>query len=214
MVKMLSIAGVLASLSMAALAQGADSSPTTEVRRVIQEFEQAIAARNLAKVEPLVATDIVVFENGGRNDGWTDFRDNHLVPEMKEPAPPSKTELVRVVATPQMGWGYSKTDMTLTRSSGETVEALLWSTYVVEKRGEAWKIVMLDWSFKAPRPSQAPESAESFPAIAPSSANLPLNTPRAFLACPTKNLAPPRRFQAHSGADLGASHSLRFGVGS
>lgn len=125
--------------------------PEAEVRAVIEQFEQGLAARDLARLEPLMADDMVALENGHRNDSWADFRDNHLVPEMKEPAQPMKSELVRVTATPQMGWGYTKTTMTLTRKSGEKVEATLWSLYVVEKRGDDWKIVALDWSFYVPR---------------------------------------------------------------
>ena len=136
-----------------AAAQSAAVSPEANVRRVIEQFEQGLAARDLAKIEPLMAQDMVAFENGHRNDGWADFRDHHLVPEMKEPMPPSKTELVRLVANPQMGWGYTKTMMTLTRKDGSKVEATLWSVYVVEKRGEDWKITVLDWSFLVPRPS-------------------------------------------------------------
>jgi ketosteroid isomerase-like protein len=128
------------------------------VRKVIEQFEQGLAERNLAKIEPLMAQDMVAFENGHRNDGWADFRDNHLVPEMQEPAPPMKSEFVRVTATPQMGWGYTKTTMTLTRKGGEKVEAVLWSMYVLEKREGAWKIVALDWSFYVPRPSPPAKS--------------------------------------------------------
>ena len=129
-------------------------SPEDEVRSVIQRFEQGLAARDVTRVEPLVAADLVVLENGGRNDGWVDFRDNHLIPEFEEPAPPSKSEIVRVVATPHMGWGYTRTDMTLTRRNGQKAEAVLWSVYVVEKRAEGWKLVLLDWSFKV-QPSSA-----------------------------------------------------------
>ena len=127
-------------------------SPEDEVRNVIQRFEQGLAERDVAKLEPLVALDLVVLENGGRNDGWLDFRDHHLIPEFQEPAPPSKTEMVKIAATPQMGWGYTRTDMTLTRKSGQKLEAVLWSVYVVEKRAGGWKIVLLDWSFKVQPP--------------------------------------------------------------
>jgi len=129
-------------------------SPEDEVRSVIQRFEQGVAARDVAQIEPLVASDLVVLENGGRNDGWADFRDNHLVPEFEEPAPPSKTEIVKIVATPQMGWGYTRTDMTVTRRNGQKAEAVLWAVYVVEKRAQGWKLVLLDWSFKV-QPSAA-----------------------------------------------------------
>ena len=144
----------LATVGLALLpVYGQNPAPEAEVRKVIEQFEQGLAERNLAKIEPLMAGDMVAFENGHRKDGWQDFRDNHLVPEMKEPSPPMKSELVRVTAMPEMGWGYTKTSMTLTRKGGEKVEATLWSVFVVEKLGEEWKIVVLDWSFYVPRPS-------------------------------------------------------------
>ena len=129
--------------------QAPSPSPEDEVRSLIQRFEQGLAERDVKKIESLVAPDLVVLENGGRNDGWVDFRDHHLVPEFQEAAPPSKTQLIKVTATPQMGWGYTRTDMTLTRKSGQKVAAVLWTVYVVEKRTEGWKLVLLDWSFKA-----------------------------------------------------------------
>ncbi len=144
---------VVTMLLMLAPAPGQTASPEQRVRGVIEQFEQGLAERNLAKIEPLMAVDMVAFENGHRNDTWADFRDHHLVPEMKEPSPPMKSAVIRVTATPTMGWGYTKTTMTLTRKAAEKVEATLWSVYVVEKRAEGWRIVVLDWSFHVPRPS-------------------------------------------------------------
>lgn len=130
----------------AAVAQNQD--PSAEIRRTVEQFEAGLKQRDLARIEAVVAPDMVAFENGHRNDTWADFRDHHLVPEMKEPAPPSQTELVRVSATAEMGWAYTRTTMTLTRRSGEKVEGVLWSVYVLEKRGGEWKIVVLDWSMR------------------------------------------------------------------
>lgn len=133
--------------------------PEDDVRGVIERFEQGLAARDLSKIEPLMAADMVAFENGHRNDGWQDFRDNHLAPEMKEPAPPMQSQLVHISVTPGMAWGYTKTTMTLTRKSGEKVEATLWSVYVLEKREDQWKIAMLDWSFRVPPPAASKPAA-------------------------------------------------------
>lgn len=125
----------------------------TAVRALVQQFEDGLKQRNLKTIEAVVVEDLVAFENGHRNDGWADFRDNHLVPEMKEPASPSKSEFVRVKASGEISWAYTKTDMQLTRKSGEQVNAVLWSVYILEKRKGEWKIVVLDWSFYVPRPS-------------------------------------------------------------
>ncbi len=139
--------------------QAQSPSPEDEVRSVILRFEQGLAERDLSKIEPLMAADLVAFENGHRNDGWADFRDHHLVPEMKEPPPPMKSQLVHISMTPGMAWGYTKTTMTLTRKNGEKVEATLWSVYVLEKREDQWKIAMLDWSFKVPPPAASKPAA-------------------------------------------------------
>lgn len=136
-------------LFLVASAQAQTTAPQ-EIRDIIQSFEQALKDRDPAKIESLVAEDLVVFENGHRNEGWADFRDNHLVPEMKEPAPPSKSEFVTIKTSDRLAWAYTKTDMKLTRKSGEQIEARLWSVYVLEKRKQDWKIVLLDWSFYVP----------------------------------------------------------------
>jgi uncharacterized protein (TIGR02246 family) len=117
-----------------------------EVSATVTRFERALQARNLAGVAEIVAEDLVVFENGHRNDGWKDFRDNHLVPEMKEAAPPMKSQLVKVVASPAMAWGYTRTEMFAGGKGAQKATHLLWSVYVLEKREGTWKITVLDWS--------------------------------------------------------------------
>jgi len=121
--------------------------PEADVRKIIQQFQEGLAEHNLARLEPLVASDMVAL----RNDGWADLRDNHLAREFQQPAPPMEWEFVRVIATPQMAWGYTKTTFTVTRRNGEKANLLLWSIYVLEKRLEGWKIVVLDWSLRVPR---------------------------------------------------------------
>ena len=79
--------GALAVFSAATRAQG-DASAANATRDVVTRFERALQDHDVAAIAALVADDIVVFENGHRNDGWQDFRDNHLVPEMKGPKHP------------------------------------------------------------------------------------------------------------------------------
>ncbi|MDP9267190.1 MAG: nuclear transport factor 2 family protein [Acidobacteriota bacterium] len=123
----------------------AQQPPDAVARYTIATFEQGLRERKLALIEKVVANDIVVLENGGRNDGWTDFRDHHLVPEMREPALPSKTELIKTTVKGDMAWAYSKTTMQTVRRGAKT-EIVVWSAYVLERRNGGWKIVLLDWS--------------------------------------------------------------------
>ncbi len=57
------------------------------VKSAIQQFHQAVERRDVAAIEALVSPDVVVLENGHRNQGWVDFRDHHLIPEFKERLP-------------------------------------------------------------------------------------------------------------------------------
>ncbi|HYH00221.1 MAG TPA: nuclear transport factor 2 family protein [Terriglobales bacterium] len=126
----------------------AQNPDTMAVRKVITQFHQALETRNLKAIESLVATDLVVFENGHRNDGWADFRDNHLIPEMQEPASMSQWEIVRVAASDSMAWGYTKETISPKKGESSGANFLLWSVYIMEKRQNEWKIVVLDWSIR------------------------------------------------------------------
>ena len=126
----------------------AADSDNTEVKAVIQKFQEAVERHDVAAVGALVAPDIVVLENGHRNEGWADFRDNHLVPEFKEPAEPSKWEFVRVVAGSDMAWGYTRETIDVTGKDGKHTGYLVWSAYVLQKSGPIWKVVLLNWSVR------------------------------------------------------------------
>src|SRR6267143_1531404 len=105
-----------------------------------------IRSKAVGNREDLHQGDRVVFQNGHRNDGWQDFRDNHLVPEMSGPRHPVKGTPVKLRATPQMAWGYTRTELFASSAKPRTVTHVLWSVYVLELRREGWKIVSLDWS--------------------------------------------------------------------
>lgn len=118
---------------------------------MVKSFEAGLQSRDLKQIEKTVAEDIVVFENGHRNDGWIDFRDNHLAHELQEPAPSMKTELVKSKVGSDMAWVYTHSEFPVKTKAGTEVTATLWSIYILEKRAGGWKIVVLDWSIRIPR---------------------------------------------------------------
>jgi ketosteroid isomerase-like protein len=126
----------------------ASDAADTEVKNVIQRFQEAIERHDVGAIGELVSTDLVVLENGHRNNGWVDFRDNHLLPEFKEPARPSKWELVKLAAGSEMAWGYTKQTIDTTGKDGKRAGYLVWSVYVLQKVGPAWKVVLMDWSVR------------------------------------------------------------------
>jgi ketosteroid isomerase-like protein len=135
----------VAVFSVASHAQ-VDAHPEAAARDVVARFERALQDHDVSAIAALVVDDIVVFENGHRNDGWQDFRDHHLVPEMQGPRHPVKGTPVKLRATPQMAWGYTRTEVFANLAKPRTVTHVLWSVYVLELRRDGWKIVSLDWS--------------------------------------------------------------------
>ena len=120
--------------------------PETDVREVIAQFEAALQKHDLQAIEALVSPDLVVFENGHRNDGWQDFREHHLLPEFKSSRTQYRTEVVRIEVTPSLAWGYSR--MNRTYIAGKDDRPDVWTIYVLRKSQGGWKIAVLDWSVR------------------------------------------------------------------
>ena len=121
-------------------------SDETQVRKLINEFESALARKDIATVGSFVSPHIVVFENGYRNDGWQDFRDNHLIPEFKHAGSQYSTTLIKVDVSPAMAWGYSS--MKRVQLQNKNAEPDVWTSYILRKEDGKWKIVALTWSVR------------------------------------------------------------------
>jgi len=120
--------------------------PETDVREVVTRFEAALQKHDLQAVEALVSPDIVVFENGHRNDGWQDFREHHLLPEFKSPRVQYKTEVVRIEVTPSLAWGYSRMNRAYIARKDDRPDVR--TIYVLRKSEGTWKIAVLNWSVR------------------------------------------------------------------
>jgi len=87
---MLKRIGVLATLALAfalpALAQSgrADGAGAgTAIAQWLAAYDQAFNAKDLAKLATFYHPDVTIYEGGGINRGWADYRDHHLGPELK-----------------------------------------------------------------------------------------------------------------------------------
>ena len=46
-------------------------------------YDAAFVAKDLDRLATLYHPDVTIFEGGGVNSGWVDYRDNHIGPELK-----------------------------------------------------------------------------------------------------------------------------------
>lgn len=103
---------------------------------------------------------VTVFEQGHANYGWADYRDNHLVPEIKE-MKNTKYALsdIRVKVAGTTAWATFKYAISADIEKRH-VEGGGLGTAVLEKREGRWQIV--HWHSSAPRraPAAAPSPAK------------------------------------------------------
>jgi ketosteroid isomerase-like protein len=81
------VAGVLL-LSSAVAAQGTGheahhSQASAEIVAWFAKYDEAFTARDLERLATMYHPDVTVYEGGGINTGWADYRDRHLGPELK-----------------------------------------------------------------------------------------------------------------------------------
>ncbi|HQU91801.1 MAG TPA: nuclear transport factor 2 family protein [Pyrinomonadaceae bacterium] len=135
------------------------SAQTDEVKSVTDVMTSeatAIEKGDLAALDRIWANseDVTVFESGHANYGWTDYRNSHLAPELKE-FKNTKYSFsdMKVKVDGKTAWATFKYSLAAemgTRKVGSDGLA----TAVLEKRDGKWRIV--HWHSSAPRRAPAP----------------------------------------------------------
>jgi len=153
---------ITATLTLAACIVAFNPSVTAQtngeaaVREVLNESATAFARGDLAALNRIWANDesVIVFESGHANYGWTDYRDHHLVPEMKE-MKNTKYALsdIKINLAGTTAWATFKYaisgDIAARHFDGGGL-----GTAVLEERQGRWQIV--HWHSSAPRRQPAP----------------------------------------------------------
>lgn len=137
----------------------AQTSEEKAVTDVLRQSATAFARSDMATLETVWANsaDLTVFENGEANYGWTDYRDNHLAPEIKE-FKNTKYELsdIKTKIDGKITWSTFKYTI-----SGDIekrhVDGAGLGTAVLEKMKGSWKIV--HWHSSATRKKPAPQKS-------------------------------------------------------
>jgi len=134
------------------------SAQTDEVKAVTDVLTReavAVEKGDLAALDKIWANseDVTVFESGYANYGWTDYRDTHLAPELKE-FKNTKYSFSDLKAKVDGKTAWATFRYTLAAEMGtRKVESGGLGTAVLEKRDGKWRIV--HWHSSAPRRSPA-----------------------------------------------------------
>jgi len=61
-----------------------DAAAPLDIRAWMDRYEAALNAKDLDRLARLYHPDVTIYEGGGVNTGWADYRDHHLGPELRE----------------------------------------------------------------------------------------------------------------------------------
>lgn len=134
----------------------AQSNEVKAVTDVLTREAQAVEKGDLAALDKIWANseDVTVFESGHANYGWTDYRNNHLAPELKE-FKNTKYAFsdLKVKVDGKTAWATFKYSLSADIGARNIQSGGL-GTAVLEKRDGRWQIV--HWHSSAPRRAPSP----------------------------------------------------------
>ncbi len=139
----------------------AAASPNDEaaVRDVLLKSSSSFEKNDIAEATKVWANDesLTVFESGHANYGWADYRDHHLMPEMKEMKNTKYTlSDIKVKMAGTTAWATFKYAISADVGTRHIDGGGL-GTAILEKREDRWQIV--HWHSSAPRRAPVPAAS-------------------------------------------------------
>jgi uncharacterized protein (TIGR02246 family) len=62
----------------------ASADDASDIKAALTKYDAAFTAKDLAGLAAFYHPEVTIYEGGGINRGWVDYRDHHLGPEMNE----------------------------------------------------------------------------------------------------------------------------------
>ncbi len=150
------VLGLIACSSILFSTASAQTDEVKAVTDVLTREAAAVEKGDLAALDKIWANgeDVTVFESGHANYGWTDYRNSHLAPELKEfkNTKYSFSDL-KVKVDGKTAWATFKYALAADLGARRIDSGGL-GTAVLEKRGGDWRIV--HWHSSAPRRAASP----------------------------------------------------------
>ncbi len=112
-----------------------------EIVDFFHAYDAAFVAKNIDKLASMYAPETTVFEGGGINDGWKNYRDTHLGPELKAY---ENLEFAHTNVVPHLlgtDGAYVTAEYALKAKTGDRVsDGGGLATYTLSKDASGWKI--------------------------------------------------------------------------
>jgi ketosteroid isomerase-like protein len=134
----------------------ATSDDAAAIEAWLKGYDAAFVSKDLTKLAAFYHPDVTIYEGAGVNNGWADYRDRHLGPELKafENLEFAHSD-TKVTVLPGGQSAYAVSRYTIKAKMGDRMldnEGL--ETLVLLKTADGWKIRHSHTSGRARRPAQ------------------------------------------------------------
>lgn len=138
----------------AAQAQGSSGDAAT-IEAWLKGYDAAFVSKDLDKLATFYHPDVTIYEGGGVNNGWVDYRDHHLGPELKafEGLQFAHSDTTVTMLGSQAAYAASR--YTIKAKMGERqLDSEGLETLMLIRTSDGWKIRHSHTSSRARRPAQ------------------------------------------------------------
>lgn len=137
------IVGLLgaAVLAVAGAVAFAASPEEGAIRKVLADYQAAMEARSVEKLAAVVTDDLLILEGTHKNDGWADYRDKHIGPEMADwtEFKAADSKISRLEVSGDLAYAVQEATLTIVTAK-EPIVMLSAETFVMGKTDKGWKI--------------------------------------------------------------------------
>lgn len=132
------------------------SADAAEVEAWLKGYDAAFLAKDLDRLAAFYHPDVTIYEGTGINNGWADYRDRHLGPELKAFSNLQFAHTnTKVTIMPGGQSAYATSRYTIKAKMGERdLDSEGLETLVLVRTPEGWKIRHSHTSSRARRPAQ------------------------------------------------------------
>src|SRR5690606_5559053 len=118
---------------------------------VAERFNTALSSGDLATVEALLATDVLILESGGAERSRDEYMGHHAVSDAAFLKGAHRQLLRRRTRTGgEFAWVGTESELH-TQKDGKPLTVLSAETMVLKQTAEGWRIVHIHWSSRAKR---------------------------------------------------------------
>ena len=136
-----SIAFGLVVVSCLVATSGALAQSNQDIVAFFAKYDEAFTAKDLDRLAAMYHADVTVYEGGGINTGWADYRDRHLGPELKSFMNLKFSHGNVKVQMLGADAAYVTADYTLTRTANEKeIKSGGLATYILIRQDGQWMI--------------------------------------------------------------------------